>query len=272
MMEGHSRMADLTGRVVLVSGGANGIGRAIAQGSARAGAGVVIVDQDQPAAEEAAAALKAEGCRALPVSADIKDEGAVQEAADRARRWCGRIDGLVNCAGIRATGGIQDTSVETWNEVLSVNLRGAALLSKSVIPPMRKAGGGSIVNITSSVVYVPLPNLAAYTVSKAGLDGLTRTMALELAPLKIRVNSVSPGTVRTRWVDRLLREHPETRESETSELETRVKNRHLLRRLGEPEEIASMVVYLLSDEAAFITGSSICVDGGYAINGGYLEG
>ena len=246
--------------VAIVTGGAMGIGRAAAQCLARDGAAVMIVDIRESDARRAAAGLDAQfGCVAF-CAADIakaeEDERAVRETISR----FGRIDILVNNAGIQTFGGPVDTTEETWDRTMNANLKGHWLMSKAAIPHMLPAGKGAIVNVSSVQGLASQSNVVAYATSKHAMIGLTRSMAVDLAPAGIRVNCVCPGTVDTpmiRWIVE-QDENPER-------LEKILHRMHPIGRIGNASEIGEVIAFLASDRASFMTGSIVTVDGGLLV-------
>ncbi|GHI83229.1 SDR family NAD(P)-dependent oxidoreductase [Streptomyces xanthophaeus] len=240
-------------RRVLVTGGASGIGAAIVQRFLRDGDRVAVLDQDRPALERLEAQHPGLD---LFLVADVSDPGAV-EGAFRSldRRWAG-VDAVCNCAGISAREPFLESSLETWQRTLAVNLTGTFLVAQQAARRMAEAGSGVMVNISSVSGMVGMPGYAAYNVSKAGVIELTKTMALELAP-HVRVNAICPGYILT----------PMQRAEYTPEMLADCAARIPLRRLGEPAEIADMTAYLCSPMAEFITGQSFVVDGGETAGG-----
>ncbi len=245
-------MIDLSGKAALVTGGSRGIGRAIALRLARQGADVAFSYRGNEAAARATAAeIEALGRRALAVQADVKDpEGAEALVRDVLAAF-GKVDILVNNAGITRDDLIMRMSVEAWREVLETNLFGAFYATKAVTRPMLKARGGRIVNITSVSGQAGQTGQANYSSAKAGLIGLTKATARELASRGITVNAVAPGFVLTE----LTQDLPEA-------LQAQITERTPLGRFGTPEEIADAVAFLASDEAGYITGQVLAVDGG----------
>lgn len=239
------------GQVVLVSGAARGQGAAEARAFVREGGRVVVAD----ILDDAGTALVAElGAAALYVHLDVTDEALWAAAVELAEAEFGPLTTLVNNAGIIHSGSISDETLEGFVRVIDVNLCGTFLGIKSVIPSMTKAGGGSIVNISSVAGLQGGRRTPAYTSSKWGIRGLTKTAAIELAPLGIRVNSVHPGVIETEMLAASGRSTQETFE--------RWEPRLLIPRLGTGEDVAELVVFLASEEAGYITGSEFVVDGG----------
>jgi 3-oxoacyl-[acyl-carrier protein] reductase len=245
-------MIDLTGRSALVTGGARGIGRAIALRLAAQGADVAFSYRgNEAAAKEAAIAIEALGRTALAVQADASDADAADGLVKTTLEAFGKVDILVNNAGITRDDLIMRMSVEAFREVLETNLFGAFYMTKAVTRPMLKAKSGRIVNITSVSGQAGQTGQANYSAAKAGLIGLTKATARELASRSITCNAVAPGFVLTELTQGL----PEA-------LQAEITSRTPLGRFGTTEEIANAVAFLASDEAAFITGQVLAVDGG----------
>ncbi len=245
-------MIDLSGKSAVVTGGSRGIGRAIAVRLAEQGADVCFSFRgNQAAADEAAAAIEALGRHGLPVQADVTDPAAAESLIKAATGEFGKIDILVNNAGITRDDLIMRMSVEAWREVLETNLFGAFYTLKAVTRPMLKARGGRIINITSVSGQAGQTGQANYSAAKAGLIGLTKASARELASRGITVNAVAPGFVLTE----LTQDLPQ-------ELQQQVTERTPLGRFGTPEDVSAAVCFLASDEAAYITGQVLAVDGG----------
>jgi NAD(P)-dependent dehydrogenase (short-subunit alcohol dehydrogenase family) len=239
----------LAGRVCIVTGGAQGIGEACIRRFAREGAQIVIADID----DARGAALAAElGGRY--VHCDVGDKAQVDALVAHTLAAHGRIDVLVNNAGIFRAADFLDMSEADFDAVLRVNLKGAFLMGQAVAREMARAGGGSIVNMSSVNGMLAIPTIAGYNVSKGGINQLTRVMALSLADQGIRVNAVAPGTIATELAAQAV--------LTSEEAKARIMSRTPMRRLGEPSEIADTVAYLASDAASYITGEIVVVDGG----------
>jgi NAD(P)-dependent dehydrogenase (short-subunit alcohol dehydrogenase family) len=247
---------DFAQKLIVVTGGANGIGRATSQSFSRLGAAVVIADTDDVAGKRIQAEINSTGGACIFVSADVSVESAVETVRDAAVEAFGRIDVLVNNAAVAHSGTVVEDSPETWDRVMAVNLRGAYLCSHFMIPELLKHPGTSIVNVGSVQSLFASPHSAAYVTSKFGLLGLTKAMAVDHAPA-LRVNAVLPGTIDTD----MFRKGFERESYDASQLAT-VEDKHLLRRIGRPEEVAGTIVFLASDAASFITGAAYLVDGG----------
>jgi len=243
----------LKGKVAIVTGGGLGIGRAIVETFAREGAQVVVVDVNEDAGRETVGEVEASGGEGCFVRADVSRVEDTQRMVDVALETYGRLDILVNSAGVYIRGDVVSTSVEAWNRLISVNLTGVFLCCKVAIPALRQAGGGAIVNLSSSVGWsYAAPGIAAYAASKFGVTGLTKAMACDHLPDGIRVNCICPGPTDT----------PLIRESRTPEALHAFIDAQPIGRLGLPEEIADAALFLASDEASFITGVAFPVDGG----------
>lgn len=243
----------LRGKVVLISGAASDIGVAIAARCIAEGASVVCADLDRDAAARATAQL---GAATLPAQCDVTDIDSARAAVELARERFGRLDGYVhNAAAPWHDGSVEDLASEHWHQEIDVSLTGAFLMSRFVVPLMRAGGGGSIVLVASQLGHVAAPRSVAYCAAKAGLIHLARLMAVDHADDGIRVNSLSPGAVRT---GRLLRSF-----SSLDEAAARLGPAHALGRIGRPEEIGASAAFLLSDDASFVTATDLLVDGGY---------
>ncbi|MFP3854846.1 MAG: SDR family NAD(P)-dependent oxidoreductase [Anaerolineales bacterium] len=245
-------------RVVMVTGASVGIGKASALAFAREGAKVAIVDVDEKQGKVSADEVDNQAGQGLLIHADVsKEEDVRRSMADIHERW-GDLDVLVNNAGIYRQGMADDTPTEEWLQVLGVNLTGPFLCTKHAIPSMVRKGGGVIVNVASEAGLVGIGNQVAYNVSKGGVIALTRSCAVDLAERGIRVNAVCPGTTQTPLVEEAVNraEDPEAARRGLEEIRP-------LNRLGDPSEIASAILYLASDDAAYATGSIFSMDGGY---------
>jgi 2-keto-3-deoxy-L-fuconate dehydrogenase len=233
-----------SGKRALVTGAGSGIGEAVARGLHAEGADVLLADVRAEAVEAIAAELAE---RATPVTLDVRDEQAV-------RRVTGDLDVLANVAGIGSTTTAPETALDTWEDVFAVNARGTFLCCKHAIPGMVARGGGAIVNMGSVAGLVGLRNRAAYCASKGAVIALTRALAIDHVADGVRVNAVCPGTVDSPWVRRLVDEVGESLDG--------LRARQPMGRLGTPGEIATAVLYLASDDAAFVTGTAFVIDGG----------
>jgi len=258
MVDGTGRVA---GKVALVTGAASGLGKATAERLAEEGAAILIADIRREPAETAADAIRKAGGRAAAYQLDVASEEGWQDAVVHAERAFGKLDIVVNNAGTADGGWIHKLSLERWRNVMAVNLDGVFLGIKHGAEAMKRNGGGSIVNISSIAGLVGIAEGAsAYCASKGGVTLLTRAAALEFALLKsnIRVNSVHPGYMQTPMLEGVIHAY---REPDAAR-DALMKNEPL-GRFGAPKDIANAVLYLASDEAAFVTGTQLVVDGGY---------
>jgi len=255
-------MKDFEGTTAIVTGGAEGIGRAITTKLAERGAKVGIVDfNEEKARETAEQVAAATGAETSVAVADIKDEAAVSAAVDTLVAALGPPRVLINNAAINHFRGIEATP-EDWHLVMDVNVIGGALMAKHVVPHMRAAGGGSIVNMASISAVIAQRDFLTYNASKAAVVAASRCLAFDLAGDGIRVNSVCPGATLTEGVRKVIAERGLTVESAAREPNLGLE--HMFDRLAEPEEIAAAVVFLASEEASFVTGSNMMVDGGWS--------
>lgn len=254
-MAGSSR-GRVAGKVAVVTGGTAGIGRGIAEVLAREGAAVVVAGRNRERGEAAATEMRAGGGEAHFVPADITREEDCAALMDAAVRRYGRLDALVNNAGYFPRATLEETTSALWDEVHAVNLKGAFFCCKYAVPALRRAGGGSIVNIGSANAYVGAPNLFAYSVAKGGLITLTRNLANALAPDRIRVNFVNPG-----WVITETEIEIQAREGHDAAWLAAAAARMPLGRHQVPEDAAYAVLYLVSEEASQVSGEQLGVDG-----------
>jgi NAD(P)-dependent dehydrogenase (short-subunit alcohol dehydrogenase family) len=251
-------MARLAGKVALVTGAADGIGAATAERLAEEGASVVLGDIDIAAGQAVAARIGAAGGRAVFTRADISLEADALALAATAEREFGALHVLVNNAAVFVLQGI-DATVEDWQKSLGVNVIGTALVTRAAAPLITRSGGGAIVNLASISSFVAQPNFVTYSATKAAILQMTRNLALDLAPHGIRVNCVCPGTILTR----ASRDHMQRTGTTLEQFIAAEAPKHLLNRIGTPREVANAILFLASDEASFITGTHLMVDGGY---------
>jgi NAD(P)-dependent dehydrogenase (short-subunit alcohol dehydrogenase family) len=247
------------GKVALITGGASGLGAESARRLAREGAKVAVSDLAAEAGQAVADEIIAAGGEAMFLAQDVTDEARWGEVVAAVLQRFGRLDVLVNSAGVGEGGqSILEATLEAWRRTIGINLDGTFLGVKTVAPIMAAAGRGSIINLSSILGKVGLPGASAYCASKGGVLMLTKAVALELAAVGVRVNSVHPGFIETPMVLNAFRNS----ENE-NEMRDMIVSRHAVGRLGVPREIADAIVFLASDESSFMTGSEMVVDGGY---------
>ncbi len=250
-------------KISIVTGGGRGIGRAICLALAREGSDVLVTDVDSQAAQEVSKEIESLGRRASSFGMDVSKSDRVKEMVSSALRSFGRIDILVNVAGIFRRSPIEDVSEEDWDRVIAVNLKGTFLCSQAVGKEMIKQQSGSIVNFASGAAHTPQINLGAYSSSKAGVLLLTKMMAVEWAKHNVRVNALSPGPISTPMTDSIYN---------TKKLKEGRARAVPMNRFGTPEEVAKTVVFLASDDASYITGHALVIDGGALDSMYYLTG
>ena len=244
-------MASLEGKVALVTGAARGIGRAIAESLASEGADIALCDLKEEWLSDAADAVKASGRKAICVGADVSDSQAVGEAVGRTLEEFGKLDVLVNNAGITKDTLLIRMGEEDWDSVLAVNLKGAFLFTKAVAKPMMKQRSGAIVNIASIIGLIGNAGQCNYAASKAGLIALTKSSAKELAARNVRVNAVAPGFIESKMTESL----PE-------DVRSKMLDAIPLKRFGSPCDVARAVLFLAGDESSYMTGQVLTVSGG----------
>ncbi|HEY6242518.1 MAG TPA: glucose 1-dehydrogenase [Pyrinomonadaceae bacterium] len=248
----------LKDKVAIVTGGAHGIGRATAILFAAEGAKVTIADPSVAGGDDCAVRIREAGGEAIFVRTDISSEDDCRNCCDETVRSFGRLDTLVNNGAVFVLKGLE-ASIEDWQQVLGVNVVGTAMMSRFASKYMKQFGGGSIVNLGSISSFVAQPSFVTYSATKAAILQMTRNMAMDLAPFNIRVNCVCPGTILTRASEEHMARVGMTKE----EFIAAEGPKNLLNHVGEPREVAYPVLFLASDEASFITGTHLMVDGGY---------
>jgi NAD(P)-dependent dehydrogenase (short-subunit alcohol dehydrogenase family) len=247
----------MSGRVAIVTGAASGIGRAVAAALAHAGARVALLDVDEDNGASASRAIAAEGGEAMFLRADVSQSADCERAVDRVVTRFGRLDIVVNNAGIIRRADVVDLPEHEWDRVMAVNVKSVFLLSKFAVPVMARSGGGAIVNVGSGWGLVGGPRAVAYCASKGAVVLLTRAMAIDHGPAGVRVNCVCPGDTDTEMLRNEARQLGEPLDRFLADSGDRP-----LGRIGRPEDIAQAVLYLASDAASFVTGATLVVDGG----------
>jgi NAD(P)-dependent dehydrogenase (short-subunit alcohol dehydrogenase family) len=250
-------MSGPAGRAAVVTGAAQGIGRAAARRLAGGGDRVAILDRDLHGAQRTAAELAADGLDAASFGCDVSDSAQVTAAFAEVKAQFGQIDVLVNNAGVNAAFDLLAMSEDDWDRFFAIDLKSAWLCAREAVPDMRERGDGAIVNVASIHASMTRAGMFPYAAAKSGVVGLTRTMAIELGGQGIRVNAVCPGYIATEPVIAKLRAEPDP-----ALAEQRVRANHPLGRIGEPDEVASAIAFLASEQASFITGATLAVDGG----------
>jgi NAD(P)-dependent dehydrogenase (short-subunit alcohol dehydrogenase family) len=242
-------------KVAIVTGGASGIGRATALAFAQEGASVVVADVMEQEGEETVKIIEDNGKKAIFIKTDVSKAADVQAMVDKTIKTYGRLDCAFNNAGIEGKSApTAECTEENWDRVIAINLKGVWLCTKYEIPPMIEQGRGAIVNMSSVAGIVGFNGLPAYCASKGGIIQLTKTAALEYSNKGIRINAVCPGAIITPMLERIMAADPKMKQS--------ILEMHPIGRLGKPEEIADAVLWLCSDDASFVTGHPLVVDGG----------
>jgi NAD(P)-dependent dehydrogenase (short-subunit alcohol dehydrogenase family) len=245
---------NLSGRTALVTGASRGLGRAISVALADAGASLALVGRDAGMLEETAREVRERGVHAETFRADLSKEDEVSRLERDVRARCGAVQIVINNAGINIRKPITDFSLDEWNTVIDTNLTSVFLMCRAFVEQLRGGGYGRIINVTSTMSHVSIPERSAYSASKAGLLGMTKALALELAPDGITVNGISPGPFTTD-LNRSITENPERNQWFVSRIP--------VGRWGKPDEVGSVAVFLCGDDAGFITGTDILIDGGW---------
>jgi NAD(P)-dependent dehydrogenase (short-subunit alcohol dehydrogenase family) len=252
-------MTRFANKVAIITGAGSGIGRAAAEIIASDGGAVGVLDLRLDAAEETVEAIRAAGGRAVALAANVSDTAEVEAAVAKLVAEFGKVNVLYNNAGCDSSGSVANATDADWERAFAVNAKGTFVCSRAVVPHLKAAGGGAIVNQGSVAALVAVPNFAAYCAAKGAVVALTRSMAIDLAPDNIRVNVICPGTVFTPLMEPMLRARGGG-DLEAGLAKTLVK--YPIGRLGTPEEIANVAAFLASDESSFLTGSVIAADGG----------
>lgn len=248
-----------SGRVVMVTGAASGIGRAIAELFSERGARVCIADVNADGAAAVADQLEGQGHSVVAVTTDVAEEASVTAAIQEIEGRWSELHFVINCAGIDLPTRLEELTEDVYDRILAIDQKGVYLVSRKARPLIARSGGGAIVNISSVMAWYTAPGYAAYTTAKAGVLGLTRALAVELGPENIRVNAVCPGFIDTPiWQRNLDAMDPERAE----EFAERIRKLHPVGRRGRPMDVAQATAFLCSEEAAFITGTYLIVDGG----------
>jgi NAD(P)-dependent dehydrogenase (short-subunit alcohol dehydrogenase family) len=251
----------LKGKTAIVTGGGRGIGKAIAQGFAKAGAKVALTSRKMNDLEDAAAAIKAFGGEAFPVQAHLGKMEEINRMVSTVKDKFGRIDILVNNAGSSpAMASVLDADERLWETIMNLNLKGLYFTSQAVARIMKQQGGGKIINIASIDGFRPELGVSVYSISKAGVRMITRAFAAELAPFNIQVNTIAPGPISTKMLDsHWFHLPPEEAKKQKEEMAKMTPMGHI----GEPDEIAGAAVYLASSASSYTTGAEIVIDGGF---------
>ncbi|WP_100615160.1 SDR family NAD(P)-dependent oxidoreductase [Confluentibacter citreus] len=250
----------MSNKVMIVSGGASGLGLAAAEKFAKNGYNIVIIDIDKEKGERAEAKIKSMGQDAIFCLCDISNNEQIKAAAKLTKERFGRADVLINNAGLEVRGSILQCSEEDWVKLYNINLKGIYYMTNAFAPMMIEQGKGAIVNTGSILGYRTVGERAAYSSSKGAIDTLTRSMAFDLAQNNIRVNCVAPGAIDTPLLRGSINDSPNPEETENF-----LNSKSVLNRMGTSEEVANVMYFLASDEASFVTGATYFVDGGWSI-------
>ncbi|HSR13191.1 MAG TPA: SDR family oxidoreductase [Thermodesulfobacteriota bacterium] len=250
----------LQGKCAVVTGGSRGIGKAVAQGFAKAGARVAVTSRKINDLEATAAEIRSFGGEAFPIQAHLARTEEINRMVETVMAKFGRIDVLVNNAGASpAMGSVLESDERLWETVINLNLRGLYFTSQAVARIMKKQGGGRIINIASIDGFRPEPGVSVYSISKAGVRMITRAFAVELAPFGVRVNTIAPGPISTKMLDSHWAHLPPDQFKKEKEA---MASMTPMGRIGEPDEIAGAAIYLASDASSYTTGTEIVIDGG----------
>jgi len=246
----------LTGKVAIITGAGSGIGRACAIAFAREGAKVTLVGRTRAKLDHVAGEI---GAAAFAQAGDIRKQSDIERIVQATVERFGGLHVLVNDAAVLHAGTVESQTDSQWDDTFATNVKGMWHFTRAVVPHLRRAGGGSVINISSVIGLVGARNRAAYSASKGAVTVLTKSMALDLAADQIRVNCICPGIVETELVEKFITEAPDPEAARRQRIAL-----HPLGRFGKPEDIAPMAVYLASDESSWVTGAAFCVDGGYS--------
>ena len=247
-------MSRLEGHIAVITGASKGLGRQMAEALSQAGAAVALVARSRDLLESVATGIRGNGGRAEVIVADVTDEAEVHQIARQVQSTIGVCDILINNAGINIRKDVEEFTLSNWNEIVAVNLTGPFLMCRAFVPGMKEKGWGRIINMSSIMSHVSLPQRIGYSSTKFGLLGMVKALALELAPHSITVNGISPGPFGTE-MNQPIRDDPIVNQQFVSRIP--------LGRWGKIEEIGALAVFLSSDEAGFITGTDIVIDGGW---------
>ncbi|MBA00941.1 MAG: short-chain dehydrogenase [Chloroflexi bacterium] len=251
----------LESKKVIITGGGSGIGRAICKLFTQQGASVVIADIDEDGMHQTAEQIQSEGGKCLAIRTDVASEESVKELISQSKKFLGGLDILVNDAAVFVFGAIDNVNLSDWEKVFSVNVIGSANTVKYALPELKNSSSPAIVNIASVSSFIAQPSFVPYNASKGALLQLTRCLAMDLAEFNIRVNAVCPGSIYTPATER----HMAFENANREEFLKKAADASLLKRVGKPEEIAYAALFLASDEASFITGEHLVVDGGMTV-------